>query len=697
MSEFIDAKVAEQYNALMSIIGGCLIDETRIERVVVEKVNDILSIKIKGINFTVEANQRQIRILNGRINTVLELPEGSSLNDARLEDIKVSYDGTVYSSPGEAVRALGIELKDSKERTMRTKDILTSSSDLNDITEPGMYYVNYTNMPSNMPVTTTALVNVFKGTAPQFGFGTLQMVHNDENTWTRYASGSGWGEWYKTIQKKDIDNILDLGFYRRVNLNATQNVNDVRTMGVYYVYSGDMPSGLPTARTGVLIVFKPTSGTIEHGVVQLYTTASESYIRYANTAGFQEWKSITGGGEGGGNGTIGGYDYVLTKDFVQKIMKPWTVKSVLHDTQRGKTYNVGDIVPTMPYKSTFSVGRDILYNSNLNAFYSMADNPASDLYMGDEYGYYGSVCSTLSGWLCGQEIYYTTTELFDVLNFYTFNGANLRIGDNMLKEGHSRLISDILVDSEGKITNVGVSETGGPFAMYTMYGIDGFKALLKENGGEYLLGRFADYKSVEAETIDYPTDCYPSKGHKSTYKMGEQITMYCPTGTNIYYRKKGGVYQSVTIMSLPKVERNGKTVHDITNLINTPGVWEVSTNTNNKPNELLRYTTGVVNIIGNEFTMSGYSAELTPLWYYIVKLNKTGPNQNYHSPVGYNAYLDYGNKHLIEGSRVSFKPNEPYDGYYVRVLYKTPYGQVYGDSEYVLTSDNTGVPPGENM
>ena len=688
MSNFIDTKIAEHYNALMGLLGGGVIDESKIESIVISKVNDILSIKIKGINFTVESNQKQIRVLNGRINTILELPEGTTLNDARLEDIKVGYDGTVYASPGEAVRALGLELKDSKERTMRTKDILTSSSDLNDITEPGMYYVNYTDMPSNMPVTTTALVNVFKGTAPNFGFGTLQQVHNGENTWTRYASGSGWGSWAKTVQQKDIDRVMDLGFYRRVNLTATQNVDDVRTMGVYYVFSADMPSGLPSPRTGVLTVLKPTSGTIQYGVVQLYTTANESYIRYANSSGFQEWKSITGGSGGSGSGAIGGYDYVLTKDFVQKIMTPWTVKSTLHDTQRDKTYTIGDIVPTMPYKSTFSVGRDILYNSNLNAFYSMADNPASDLYMGDEYGHYGSVCSTLSGWLCGQEIYYTTTELWDILNFYTFNGANLRIGDNMLKEGHSRLISDIIVDSEGKITNVGVSETGGPFAMYTTYGLDGFKALLKENGGEYVLGRFDDYKSVEAETIDYPKDCYPSRGHKSTYKVGEQITLYAPTGTTIYYRKKGGQYQSTSMAALPTVQRNGYPTFNITSLITTPGVWEVTTNTSNKPNEILRYDPGVVNVVDNQFTMSGYSEELTPLWYYIVKLNKTGADQNYHKPIGYNAYLDYGNKHFIKGSTVSFNVSEPYDGYYIRVLYKTPYGQVYGDSEYILNGGN---------
>lgn len=56
-------------------------------------------------------------VLESRMNTFTALPEGATTNDAALEDIKVGYDGTVYASPGEAVRSqvgqLSSEIKEN--------------------------------------------------------------------------------------------------------------------------------------------------------------------------------------------------------------------------------------------------------------------------------------------------------------------------------------------------------------------------------------------------------------------------------------------------------------------------------------------------------------------------------------------------------------------------------------------------------
>lgn len=49
-------------------------------------------------------------VLESRMNTFTALPAGATTNDAALEDIKVGYDGTVYASPGEAVRSQASQL-----------------------------------------------------------------------------------------------------------------------------------------------------------------------------------------------------------------------------------------------------------------------------------------------------------------------------------------------------------------------------------------------------------------------------------------------------------------------------------------------------------------------------------------------------------------------------------------------------------
>lgn len=63
------------------------------------------------------------QLLNNRVNSIMSLPDGSTTNDARLEDICNAYDNTTYDSPGDAVRSQVCDLHD---------DIIELSNYLND-------------------------------------------------------------------------------------------------------------------------------------------------------------------------------------------------------------------------------------------------------------------------------------------------------------------------------------------------------------------------------------------------------------------------------------------------------------------------------------------------------------------------------------------------------------------------------------
>lgn len=52
-----------------------------------------------------KSTKEEVAIERNRINNLMVLPEGSTTNDARLEDIRIGTDGKVYASPSEAVRS----------------------------------------------------------------------------------------------------------------------------------------------------------------------------------------------------------------------------------------------------------------------------------------------------------------------------------------------------------------------------------------------------------------------------------------------------------------------------------------------------------------------------------------------------------------------------------------------------------------
>lgn len=72
---------------------------------------EIASDQIEANAENIATNTNDIAVLDGRVDEITTLPEGSTTGDAELADIRVGADGTIYPNAGDAVRGQVADLK----------------------------------------------------------------------------------------------------------------------------------------------------------------------------------------------------------------------------------------------------------------------------------------------------------------------------------------------------------------------------------------------------------------------------------------------------------------------------------------------------------------------------------------------------------------------------------------------------------
>lgn len=162
--------------------------------------------KAEEVDQAVVGMRQELQVERSRIDTILSLPDGSTTNDARLEDICNGADGKKYGSPGEAVRS---QFENVFERANTI-----STGDLNQIVESDRYVVASSTV-TNYPEDITAQTKTFMLDVQRYnGRWLTQVVHLLYSSVMYFRTGSvvnyqthssnfqdgletTWGEWVR--------------------------------------------------------------------------------------------------------------------------------------------------------------------------------------------------------------------------------------------------------------------------------------------------------------------------------------------------------------------------------------------------------------------------------------------------------------------------------------------------------------------
>ena len=124
LSTETDLRISDNKKATESIIADLQVTNARIEKLFNDFVKLIktsrhetdqaildVAAQVQAIDARFEETNTKLTLQNNRINSIIALKSGSTTGDAELLDIRQGYNGISYETAGDAVRAVGNEVK----------------------------------------------------------------------------------------------------------------------------------------------------------------------------------------------------------------------------------------------------------------------------------------------------------------------------------------------------------------------------------------------------------------------------------------------------------------------------------------------------------------------------------------------------------------------------------------------------------
>ena len=238
----------------------------------------------------------ELNALDARMDTFTKLAEGSTTGDAELKDIRVGANSITYNNAGDAVRGQYSQLKeDLVKQTLNIRGYLTSETNLNNITNIGIYQLteNAINMPESGDSYYIYVIRQLNATALMqivFSFG--------GNIYTRvsFNNGTEWSTWNDLRKLKNgsvnANTIVDNSAFKSFSyLSETTDLNQQVVTGLYQ-YSNTAINAPERGDTYHLYVYRIYAADLVFQYV--IGTSTNLYFRFSWNQGsvWSEWNNL---------------------------------------------------------------------------------------------------------------------------------------------------------------------------------------------------------------------------------------------------------------------------------------------------------------------------------------------------------------------------------------------------------------------